>query len=100
LGQGKAFISMDPEDKREVVFTTLVHEARKDIESLYPGAMAFIKLNHKDLYDEILASEMRLDNLWLTMQNGERNLDQFREALKEWKDLHFKAVEFYRKGRT
>jgi hypothetical protein len=48
------------------------------------------------VYDEVLITEMRLDDLWRSMRAGKDTLDKFREALKTWKDLHLKAVEIYR----
>ena len=41
--------------------------------------------------------EMRLNDLWLSMRGGKNTYDKFRTALKEWKDLHVKAIDLYRK---
>ena len=62
--------------------------------------MAYLKAHHNKLYDETLLAEMRLEHLWLTMRKGKDTLKQFRATLKEWKDLHLKAVELYRKQIT
>jgi len=39
---------------------------------------------------------MRLDDLWRSMREGKDTLEQFKEPLTTWTDLHFKAVELYR----
>jgi hypothetical protein len=42
---------------------------------------------------------MRLDDLWRSMREVKDTQDKFMEALKTWKDLHFEAIELYRKQR-
>lgn len=91
---------MDREDKREAIFQALFDEVEREIEKVYlPGTMAYIREHHKELYETILSTEARLNELWLAMREGRNTLDKFREALKIWKDLHFKAIELYRKQR-
>jgi hypothetical protein len=46
---------------------------------------------------QIHVTEMRLNELWLSMREGKNTLEQFRETLTIWKDLHLKAIELYRK---
>ncbi len=82
LGQGKG-LSMDLDKKRDAIFQTLFDETKKEIEKVYlPGTMAYIKTNHNKLYYEVLVTEMRLDDLWLSMRQGKNTMDKFREALK------------------
>ena len=72
-------------------------EARKQISLIYiQGTKAHIREHKKALYDEILITEMKLDDLWQTMREGEDTLEQFKETLTTWKDLHFKAIGFYK----
>lgn len=96
LEQGKGF-SMDLSDKREAIFKALFDEARGEIEKVYlPGTMAYLKAHHSKLYNEALLAEMRLEHLWLTMRKGGDTLKKFKATLKEWKEIHLKAVELYK----
>ncbi len=93
LAQGEG-LTMDKNDKKEAIFYALLNEAKEGIGKVYlPGTMAYIKLNHSKVYDEVLMTEMRLDYLWQTMRKGRNTLTQFKKTLKEWKDLYFKAVD-------
>jgi len=79
------------------MFHALFNETKKEIEKVYlPGTMADIKTHHSKLYDEVLLTERRLDHLWQTMRKGRNTLTQFKKTLKEWKELHLKAVELYK----
>ena len=42
---------------------------------------------------------MGLEDLWLSMREGKDTLEQFKETLTTWKDLHLGAVELYRRQR-
>jgi len=93
---------MDLNDRREAVFRALFDEAGggREIEKIYlPGTIAHIRANDETLYNEILLTEMRLEHLWLEMRKGKDTFKQFKATLKEWKDLHLKAIDLYRKQR-
>lgn len=76
----------------------MFEETQKQIALVYlPGTMAHIKEHDKALYDEVLIVEMRLDDLWQSMREGKDILEQFREALLAWKELHLRAIDFYQR---
>jgi hypothetical protein len=96
LDEGKGF-SMDLNDKREAVFQALFDEAKKEIDRLYlPEVIAHIREHEKALYEEILATEMRLNDLWLSMKQGKNTPEQFGESLRIWKNLHLNGIQLCR----
>ena len=44
--------------------------------------MAYIKEHDQALYDEILVTEMKLDDLWQMMREGKDTLEEFEETLR------------------
>ena len=83
-------------DKGEVLFQDLFNQAQEAINKVYlPGTMAYIQENHGSLYETILNTERRLEELWLAMKGGEDTLDQFKGVLRVWQDAHLKAIELY-----
>jgi uncharacterized protein (DUF2342 family) len=96
LGRGEG-LGMAQRENREAIYQGLFEEAKKEIALDYlPGTMAYLKLHHPKLYDEVLVTEMRLDDLWRSMRKGKDTLEQFQETLTTWKGLHSKAIELYR----
>jgi len=99
LGKGEG-VGMGRKKKREAIYQSLFEETKKQIALVYlPGTMAHVKLHHLELYDEVLSTEMRLDDLWRSMREGKDTLGQFEEALQTWKELHLRAVDLYREQR-
>ena len=87
---------MGGDDKDEALFQDLFNQAQEAINKVYlPGTMAYIQENHGSLYETILKTERRLEELWLAMKEGEDTLDQFKGVLRVWQDAHFKAIELY-----
>ena len=57
--------------------------------------MAYIQENHSSLYQTILSTERRVEELWLEMNEGKDTLDQFKGVLKVWQDAHIKGIELH-----
>jgi len=87
---------MGGNDRVEFLFQDLFNQAQEAINRVYlPGTMAYIQENHGSLYQTILNTERRLEELWLAMKEGKDTLDQFKGALTVWQDAHRKAIELY-----
>ena len=50
-------------------------------------------LPYHALYDDILGTELRVNDLWLSMREGKDTLGQFEGTLRKWKDLHLKESD-------
>ena len=56
---------MDLKESREAIFQTLFDEVREAISRAYlPGAMAYVREQHKEFYERILKTETTLNELW------------------------------------
>ena len=87
---------MGESDKGEALFQDLFNQAQEAINKVYlPGTMAYIQENHGSLYETILNTERRLEELWLAMKEGKNTVDQFKGVLRVWQDANFKAIELY-----
>jgi len=89
---------MVPKENGEPTYQDLFGEVKKQIALIYlSGTVAYIREHDQAIYDEILVTEIRLDDLWLSMREGKNTLEQFKETLTTWKELHLKAVGIYQK---
>ena len=96
-GQG---LDMGEKGKEEALFQELFNEAQEAISRVYlPGTMAHIREHQGELFNFILLTERKLNELWLAMREGEPTLGQFKGTLRLWQDYHLKAIELYRKQR-
>ena len=87
---------MGGKNKGEALFQEIFNQAQEAINRVYlPGTMAHIKENHGSLYETILKTERRLEELWLAMREGKDTLDQCKGVLRVWQDAHLKAIELY-----
>lgn len=58
--------------------------------------MAHIGEHDRQIFNSILHTEERLNELWEAMRKGEATLERFRQALTIREDLHLKAIELYK----
>ena len=87
---------MEANHKDEILFQDQFNQDQQAINKIYlPGTMAYIQENHGSLYQTILSTEKRLEELWLAMKEGEDTLDKFKGVLQVWQDAHLKAIELY-----
>ncbi len=87
---------MELNNSREDIFKALRDDTWKEIQTFYlPGTMNYIEHYYHMLYNEIRLAGKRLDDLRLSMEEGKDTLEQFKEALTVWKELHLRAVGLY-----
>ena len=72
----------------EEMFNAALREINREYES---GTIPYIRQNHPPFWQKIVEGENLLGDLWLA---GE--VESFRIALGEWKNLNLQAIEIFR----
>jgi len=83
---------MDAIQNRSDPYSDLFRKATTELSKKWAsGVFPYIEMHHKELAEQISASEHRLDELW-----GNAPLLEFREELKRFYRLHIQALKLFR----
>lgn len=63
------------------------------------GTINYIREHHPDLYQQTIAQEDKLNEVWIAGREGKASIEEFRKVVEEWYLLHLRGIEIYANSR-
>jgi len=61
-----------------------------------PGLMEHLRAHDPELWERMWKAEEALERVWARTLKGDSTIEEFREAVKAWRDAHVEAIHLYR----
>jgi len=61
-----------------------------------PGLMEHLERHERETRERMWKAEEALERVWARTLKGDSTIEEFREAVKAWRDAHVEAIHLYR----
>lgn len=77
-------------------FLEMFEKAIAELNQRYvDGVTEYLQKNHPRLQAEIDKTEGKLNEVWRAGREGKAGIEEFRQILDRWRQLHIKGIEIY-----